>query len=156
MQPEEAEAWVALRAALWPDEPVDALRADVMTFFSVLHGGQPDPTLEAVLAAVDTASAEVVGFAELSRRVYAEGCDTSPVGYLEGWYVSAKRRRQGVGAALIAAAENWARSLGCAEFASDALAENNLSATAHKALGFEEVDTIRCFRKDLRARSGRG
>ena len=42
-----------------------------------------------------------------------------------------------------------ARSQGCREFASDAEAENRLSADVHSALGFEEVGLIRCFRKDL-------
>jgi aminoglycoside 6'-N-acetyltransferase I len=39
--------------------------------------------------------------------------------------------------------------MGCSEFASDALAENTASAAAHRALGFEEVEVIRCFRKRL-------
>ena len=107
---------------------------------------------EAVLVA-ETAGATpaLVGFAEVSRRAYAEGCETSPVGFLEGWYVVPERRRQGIGRALVAAAEAWARGLGCREFASDAVAENTVSAAAHRALGFEEVAVIRCFRKDLTA-----
>jgi aminoglycoside 6'-N-acetyltransferase I len=58
-------------------------------------------------------------------------------------------RREGVGRALIAAAEAWGRAQGCTEFASDAKLENHLSAAAHNALGFTEVDRIRCFRKPL-------
>jgi hypothetical protein len=42
-----------------------------------------------------------------------------------------------------------ARSAGCTEFASDAEADNEVSAAAHRALGFEDVGLIRCFRKDL-------
>jgi aminoglycoside 6'-N-acetyltransferase I len=49
----------------------------------------------------------------------------------------------------VAAAEAWARAQGCREFASDALADNMVSARAHRALGFDEVATIRCFRKAL-------
>ncbi len=105
---------------------------------------------EAVLVAVEAGPRPVlVGFAEVSRRAYAEGCETSPVGFLEGWYVVPERRRQGVGRSLVAAAEAWAWALGCREFASDAVAENTQSTTAHRALGFEEVVVIRCFRKDL-------
>lgn len=44
-------------------------------------------------------------------------------------------------------------ALGCTEFASDALAENADSAAAHHALGFEEVEVIRCFRKGLTSRT---
>jgi len=47
------------------------------------------------------------------------------------------------------AAEGWGRSQGCTEFASDALLENEVSEVAHKALGFIEVERIRCFKKSL-------
>src|SRR3954462_6355474 len=65
---------------------------------------------EQVFIAVTTGKVpEVVGFAEVSRRTYAEGCETSPVGFLEGWYVVAARRRQGIGRALVASGEAWAQ-----------------------------------------------
>jgi aminoglycoside 6'-N-acetyltransferase I len=147
-EPADAEQWQRLRAALWPDQDAASLTADVRRFFAAAERG-PGTMPEAVLVAVDDAGQSLVGFAEVSRRAYAEGCETSPVGFLEGWYVSPEHRRQGVGRALVAAAEAWARSLGCREFASDALADNMLSATAHQALGFEEVEVIRCFRKSL-------
>jgi aminoglycoside 6'-N-acetyltransferase I len=38
---------------------------------------------------------------------------------------------------------------GCTEFASDALLDNHASAAARRALGFDEVAQIRCFRKVL-------
>jgi aminoglycoside 6'-N-acetyltransferase I len=72
---------------------------------------------------------------------------TDRVAYLEGWYVVPESRRRGVGGALVSAAEEWAVAQGCAEFASDALIENDVSAAAHKALGFQETVQIRCFRK---------
>ena len=75
---------------------------------------------------------------------------TDRVAYLEGWYVVPAARRQGVGAALVRAAEDWARSQGCTEFASDALIDNAVSAAAHRALGFQETVQIRCFRKLLK------
>jgi aminoglycoside 6'-N-acetyltransferase I len=86
---------------------------------------------------------------ELSIRPYAEGCAPGRVAFLEGWYVAPHARRRGVGRALLAAAEQWGRAQGCAEMASDTPAHNTLGAAAHKALGFEEVVTVRCFRKDL-------
>ena len=52
-------------------------------------------------------------------------------------------------AALVGAAEDWAGTLGCRELASGALADNAVSAAAHRALGFEEVVVQRCFRKHL-------
>ena len=95
----------------------------------------------------DTAAA--IGLAELSIRAYAEGCRTDRVAYLEGWYVAPHVRRQGVGKALVTAAEQWGRAQGCAEFASDAMVDNDTSAAAHRAAGFTDVGLIRCFRKDL-------
>lgn len=148
-EPADAAEWARLRAALWPDESAAALAAEAAGFFRADLA--TDPTLEAVLVAVapGVPGRGLVGFAELSRRAYAEGCETSPVGYLEGWYVEPDYRRRRVGGALVAAAEAWARGHGCQEFASDALADNLVSAAAHQALGFEEVEVIRCFRKVL-------
>lgn len=45
--------------------------------------------------------------------------------------------------------EEWARSQGCTELASDTEADNAASAAAHRALGFEEAAVVRCFRKSL-------
>jgi aminoglycoside 6'-N-acetyltransferase I len=145
----DATAWAALRAELWPEEDPALLASEAARFVD----GQPPQAAgmpEAVLVAVQSGGrGTLLGFAELARRTYAEGCDTSPVGFLEGWFVVADHRRQGIGRALVRAAEAWARAVGCREFASDALADNLTSARAHRALGFEEVAVIRCFRKPL-------
>jgi aminoglycoside 6'-N-acetyltransferase I len=139
----DVERWIDLRHALWPDEPREELAAEARAY---LNGR--GFMLECVLAAVDAAGT-VVGFAELSRRPYAEGCVTTPVAFLEGWFVVPERRGLGAGRALVAAAEAWARSRGCREFGSDTTIDNTASAAAHAALGFEEVERIRCFRKAL-------
>ena len=89
----------------------------------------------AALIAKDDAG-RALGFAELSLRSYAEGCDTDNVAFLEGWFVVPDARGRGVGRALIAACEKWARSQGCTEFASDAQPDNETSIAAHLALGF--------------------
>lgn len=106
VEPADAAQWTALRTALWPEEP-NTHAAEVSGFFSEPREGLGLP--EAVLVAVVPGDpAGFVGFAELSRRAYAEGCETSPVGFLEGWYVAPAYRRQGVGRALVLAAESWA------------------------------------------------
>lgn len=134
-----------MREALWPAEPGEASDHpdEIARFFA---GDLHEPL--AVLLAVD-ASGEALGFAELSIRNYAEDCVTNRVAYLEGWYVEPHARRTGIGAALVRAAEDWGRAQGCTEFASDALIDNEISAAAHKALGFDETAQIRCFRKHL-------
>ena len=131
-----------MRSALWPS-PAREHAGEIDRYFD---GKVRDP-LE-VLMAFDE-QAEAVGLIELSIRAYAEGCDTDRVAFVEGWYVDPHARSQGVGAALIGAAETWARSQGCTELASDAEVENISSAAAHRAVGFIETGVVRCFRKSL-------
>ena len=142
VEPRDAPAWLRLRTALWPDGAEDH-RAEIDRF---LAGAAREP--EAVLVAEDGAG-EIVGFAELSIRSHAEGCRTDRVGYLEGWYVVPEARRRSIGRALVNSSEEWARGQGCREFASDIEPANEISAAAHRALGFSEVGTIVCYRKDL-------
>ncbi len=94
---------------------------------------------------------EVVGFVEVGLRSAADGCDWArAVGYIEGWYVAESYRRRGVGAQLIAAAENWAREQGCTEMASDTQIDNTQSLQAHLRLGYEIAERSILFRKRLR------
>jgi aminoglycoside 6'-N-acetyltransferase I len=55
-----------------------------------------------------------------------------------------------VGRALVEAAEAWARSAGHHEIASDAEMDNDSGIAAHRALGYEVVTRVVCFRKSLR------
>lgn len=103
--------------------------------------------MEVFLAIND--SGEAIGFAEVSIRNFAEGCSPGAVGYLEGWFVDPAWRRQGVGSALVSAAEDWSRARGLTEFASDVAIDNAISADGHRSLGFEEVGRTICFRKTL-------
>jgi aminoglycoside 6'-N-acetyltransferase I len=142
-EPADARRWADLRHALWPDQSREELEAEAKAF---LRGAEP--RLQAVLLAEEP-EGSLVGFAELSLRPYAEDCVTTPVAFLEGWYVSPSARRRGVGRALVTAAEAWGRTQGCREFASDTQYDNNISAAAHQALGFEDAGALRCFRKAL-------
>ena len=140
----DAGSWLRLRHALWPEASEADHQADIQEFFA---GVAREP--QAVLVADDDESSLLVGFAELSIRPYAEGCDTNRVAFLEGWYVAPEFRRRGIARALVVAAEEWAISRGCTEFASDAQVDNEISAVAHIECGFAEVGVVRCFRKDL-------
>jgi aminoglycoside 6'-N-acetyltransferase I len=94
---------------------------------------------------------DLIGFAEVSlRQDHVDGASICPVPYLEGWFVEASFRRQGVGRALIAAVEQWAILRGYAELASDAELENTLSIRLHKLLGFSEIERNVTFLKRLR------
>jgi aminoglycoside 6'-N-acetyltransferase I len=142
-QQRDARAWASLRQALWPGESARELAAEAEAFFL---GG--DPLLDEVILAEDEEGA-LLGFAELSLRSHAEDCTTTPVGFLEGWYVIPSARRLGVGRALVTAAEEWARRQGCQEFASNTELDNADSTAAHQALGFEDAGVLRNFRKPL-------
>lgn len=130
-----------MRSALWPDSPDDhALAVD--QFFENVSD-------ELATFIAENERGEIFGFVEAGTRPYAEGCVSSPVGYIEGWWVDPNYREQGVGGALLAAAESWARTLGLTEMASDADLANAVSIGAHCALGYTEAERIVCFRKEL-------
>ncbi len=137
------DAVLRLRQMLWADSSADEVRR--MLAGSYLVGGLPAAILLAVLP-----GGTVAGFVELSVRSYADGCDpVRPVGYLEGWFVDPAWRRQRIGAALVRAAEKWARAHGCAEMASDTWLDNAEAQSAHAALGFEEVDRCVHYRRAI-------
>ena len=93
---------------------------------------------------------DATGFAEaMLRRDYVNGCDSSPVLFLEGLYVDPAHRRQGVARALVDAIAGWGREQGYREFASDALLANAASHAVHAALGFTETERVVYFRKPL-------
>ena len=91
-----------------------------------------------------------IGFAQCQlRHDYVEGCETSPVGFLEGVYVDDAHRRSGVARALLSACENWAKSVGCTEFASDCEIDNLDSLAWHLKNGFDETGRTIWFAKKL-------
>lgn len=100
----------------------------------------------------ETADGALIGFAEASlRNDYVNGTESSPVGFLEGWYVSSDWRRHGVGRALVDAVADWSREQGCSELASDATLDNRESHAAHEACGLHETERVVYFRKSLDA-----
>jgi len=86
------------------------------------------------------------------RRDYVEGSEQAfdpKVGYIESLYVLPAFRKQGIARQLIKMLEDWARSEGCHEFASDAYASNRSSIKFHKAVGFECSKPIIGFIKKI-------
>lgn len=129
-----------LALELWPDNAVDTMYYDL---------GKIMVSEESVFFLAyrdDTA----VGFAQCQlHHDYVEGTSSSPVGYLEGIYVRAEDRKLGFASQLMQACEEWARSEGCTEFASDCEIDNADSLAFHLKLGFKEANRIICFAKRL-------
>ncbi|KVK72683.1 MULTISPECIES: aminoglycoside 6'-N-acetyltransferase [Burkholderia] len=141
------DAWRRLRCALWPHADDAAHARDIARQL-----GAPDRHACFIASAADGAA---LGFAEVAvRRDYVNGCDTSPVLFLEGIFVAPAARRRGVARALCSAAAAWGEARGCAEFASDAPLENAASHALHRALGFAETERAVFFRKALQRRRG--
>ena len=129
-----------MRQGLWPEAPVEYLTFD-------LDERLVDPDY-AVFVASNT-DGQLVAFVEVGLRDRGEGCETSPVGYIEAWFVGEYVRGQKLGRELIHAAEEWARGKGCAEMASDTWLENEASIAAHLKLGYWEVERLVHFVKRL-------
>ena len=133
--------WVRMRDALWPDSLADH-DAETRAHF--------ETSRDVPIVFVAEAGGRVVGFLELDHRKYAPGCSSSPVPFIEGWYVEPAQQGRGIGRALVAAAEAHARAAGYPEIASDVEIPNTGSIAAHLALGYEEVERVVCFRRSLR------
>lgn len=132
--------WLRLRQGLFDDSTNAEHRQEMAEIVAEAVG--------CVLVA-ERPSTQLAGYVHVGSRKYAEGCTTSPVAYLEEWFVDADVRRQGVGKALIAAAEAWAQQNGFHELASDTTIDNDISLASHLALGFTEVERQINFIKKL-------
>jgi aminoglycoside 6'-N-acetyltransferase I len=129
-----------MRQRLWPEAPIHYLEFD-------LDDRLADPDY-AVFVASST-DGGLVAFIETGLRDYGEGCETSPVGYIEAWYVDEHIRGQNIGSGLVHIAEGWAREKGCTEMASDTWLENETSIAAHLKLGYWEAERLVHFVKRL-------
>jgi aminoglycoside 6'-N-acetyltransferase I len=143
----DSAEWLRMRMALWPDSDSDT-QAHEIAHFLAFPPRPVLPTLHAVFVCPRPA-AGLCGMVEVSIRPYADGCQTTDVGYLEAWYVDPDARGRGIGRALVIAAEEWARAHGCREMASDADLTNNVSQAAHQRLGYVEVGRSVQFCKAL-------
>ena len=137
---EDKWGWLQLRQRLWPDAPIEYLSFD-------LDDKLADS--DYVVFVASRGDEGLAAFVEAGLRDHGEGCETSPVGYIEAWYVDEHLRGQKLGRELILAAEGWAREKGCREMASDTWLENEASITAHLRLGYAEVERLVHFAKRL-------
>jgi aminoglycoside 6'-N-acetyltransferase I len=128
--------WRRMRTALWPSQT----ETDMAVWLA---------RSDTAVIIAERAPGALCGFVEVGERTNADGCESSPVAYVEGWYVDPDVRRQHIGARLIEAAESFARSRGYRELASDTEWHNVVSQQAHRRLGFEELDRVVLYRKVL-------
>ena len=139
---QDCNAWSALRVEFLP-EIKNINQAEVDAFF---HGSYPN--VQEVLIALDDAQ-KMVGFIELNLRDNVPGSSQQTTPYIEAWFVSPDYQGQGIGKALIQAAEKWAKQQGFQELGSDAPITNEKSVNLHKQLGFNEIERVVCLLKPL-------
>ena len=145
-QKSDRDPLLQMREALWPDAPP----GDHARELDLTLAGKAPVTLPLILLVAEASDGTLVGFLEADLRSHADGCDAlQPVGYVEGWYVVENYRNRGVARKLLAAAEDWARSHGCIEMASDTWIDNEVSQRVHESLGYEVVDRCVHYRKTL-------
>lgn len=136
---DDLAAWLQLRVLLYPDETASVLEDEMRAVL-----GDPD---QAAFGVFDGAT--MVGFVEVGRRDWGEGCATSPVAWIESILVLSEMRRRGLGGQLIESAADWARDKGYSELGSDAETRNLASIASHGAWGFEETLRLVTFRRTL-------
>lgn len=83
------------------------------------------------------------------RHDYVEGTSSDNVAYIEGLFVKEGYRGQKIAQNLVQNCASWSKEKGCKQMASDCDLQNTSSINFHKAIGFDQVNTIVCFVKDL-------
>jgi aminoglycoside 6'-N-acetyltransferase I len=137
---EDLAEYLRMRKSLWPDCSDEMHRLEMDAQFN-------SPTSPVFAHQRD--NTRLGGFIELSIRARVDGCTSDKVAYIEGWYVDPDLRYRGIGRSLVLAAENWARTQGLTEIASDAELWNDRSIAAHAKLGFKETFRLVHFLKKL-------
>jgi aminoglycoside 6'-N-acetyltransferase I len=136
----DAPALAAIALKIWDSDDKDELEQE---FINMTH----DKESTCFIKFIDD---KAIGFANASlRHDYVEGCEMSPVAYLEAIYVDEEHRLLGYAKDLVNRCEEWGREHGAKEFASDCILTNTASYKFHIAIGFNEVNRIICFKKDI-------
>lgn len=141
-RPDDRAEWLRMQRLLWPDAGTpeeQAAGADALL-----------ARQDAVVLVLERPAGGLCGFAEVGERTYADGCESSPVGFLEAWFVEEDVRGRQLGKALVDAALDWCRVRGLSELASDALLEDVSAHAAHERAGFEEVERSVKYRQQIR------
>jgi aminoglycoside 6'-N-acetyltransferase I len=141
VQEDDFAQWLRLRKLLWDESTDEEHRAEMIDII--------EHTETQLVLVAETENKKLIGFLEASIRPFVEDCYTDHVGYLEGWFVEKEFRKYGIGRFLVKTAEDWARSKGCEEMASDSEIGNEISLNAHLGLGYKVTSRLIHLRKDL-------
>lgn len=135
------EILVKMGLKLWPDHNDRQLIKEFTDFLA-------SSTKAAFLFQED--DGEYSGFATVSlRNDYVPGAKSSPTAYLEGLFVEEKYHQHGIAKQLVKKVENWAKTKGCRELASDTWDWNKDSQQFHQKLGFKPAETLVHFIKKI-------
>jgi aminoglycoside 6'-N-acetyltransferase I len=93
----------------------------------------------------EDANGAILGALEATVRLYANGCESVGVMFLEGIAVAPSCRETGIAAALLAQLEDIAREAGITEIASDSRIDDAVGADFHLANGFSKAERVTCF-----------
>lgn len=151
--PEDDAAKAALLAAAYETDAATLVREAVEIRSRWSDFGDLAPGLVAWVA-VD-ADNHVIAAAEATIRLFANGCESLRVLFLEGIAVEPAHRNSSVASAMMAAMEAFAATEGISEMASDALLTDAQGQAFHRALGFAETERVIGFRKEIEAETPR-
>ena len=93
----------------------------------------------------EDANGAILGALEATVRLYANGCESVGVMFLEGIAIAPACCETGIAAALLVQLEDIAREAGITEIASDSRIDDAVGADSHLANGFSEGERVTCF-----------
>lgn len=153
-----AFSWT-VRSARLPDQPI-IVKLNILVQ-QLHHQAEPDvykfPSHEAIarevagqmetsemqLLVADSGNVPTVGYLLLEEKHSEESAYSFPLRYVEVHAVAVQEnwRRQGVGQALLAAAQQWAGQRGIEQLFLNVRGFNAAALTAYEAMGFERLQT---------------
>jgi len=123
--------WLQMRKTLWPlshpDDHLEEMKEKL------------DFLAETPVFVAEEREGQLTGFVEAGSRARVPGAKTSPVSYVEGWFVAAAARQTGVGKRLLQAAEGWALENRLTEMVLGLEEDNEDGRKALEKLGYREV-----------------
>ena len=142
-RPEDDAARGALLAQSYGADAVrlDGEAADIRRRFR--DCGDLAPGIVRLVA--EDANGAILGAPEATVRLYANGCESVGVMFLEGIAVAPACRETGIAAALLARLENIAREASITKIVSDSRIDNAVEADFNLAIGFAKAERVTCF-----------